>query len=64
MGMADKIIRLVIAALIAVLYFTGTISGITGIILLIVAGVFILTSLIGSCPLYFPLGIKTMKSKK
>jgi hypothetical protein len=64
MGIADKIIRLVIAVLIAVLYFTGTIEGVTGIILMVLAGIFVLTSLLGICPLYFPFGIKTLREKK
>jgi hypothetical protein len=64
MGIADKIIRIIIAALIAVLYFTGTIPGIPGIILMVIAGVFVLTSLLSFCPLYLPLGIKTFKDKK
>ena len=64
MGSADKIFRLVIAAIIAVLYFTNTITGTLGIILLVVGAVFVLTSLIGFCPLYLPFGINTCKLKK
>lgn len=63
MGGADRIIRVVIAAVIAVLYFTGTISGTLGIILLVLAGIFLLTSIISVCPLYLPFKIKTNKSK-
>ncbi|WP_188443345.1 YgaP family membrane protein [Planktosalinus lacus] len=66
MGTADRIIRVIIAAIVGVLYFTGTISGTLGIVLLVLAGVFVLTSLISFCPLYAPFGIKTcpMKEKK
>ena len=64
MGSVDKIIRLIIAALFIVLYFTGTVTGTVGIILLILAAVFILTSLISSCPLYLPFGLKTTCEKK
>ena len=64
MGTTDRIIRVIIAAVIAILYFTGTISGILGIILLILAGVFLLTSLIGFCPLYAPFGIRTCPAKQ
>lgn len=64
MGVADRIIRIIIAAIIAVLYFTDIISGTLGIVLLIVAGIFVLTSLISVCPLYLPFGIKTCKTKK
>ncbi|MCG9970525.1 YgaP family membrane protein [Christiangramia crocea] len=59
MGSADRIIRIIIAAIVGVLYFTGTISGTLGIILLILAGIFLLTSFIGFCPLYAPFGMST-----
>ncbi|HEU4716298.1 MAG TPA: DUF2892 domain-containing protein, partial [Bacteroidia bacterium] len=59
MGNADRIIRVVIAALFAVLFFTGTVTGGAGIALLVVAGVFMLTSIVGFCPLYLPFGIST-----
>lgn len=66
MGSADRIIRVIIAAIVGVLYFTGTITGTLGIVLLILAGVFVLTSLISFCPLYAPFGIRTcpLKEKK
>ena len=63
MGTGDKAIRVLIAIVIAVLYFTGTISGTLGLVLLILAGVFVLTSLVSFCPLYAPLGINTCKTK-
>lgn len=66
MGSADRIIRVIMAAIVGVLYFTGTISGTLGIVFLALAGVFVLTSLISFCPLYAPFGIKTcaIKDKK
>jgi len=64
MGSVDKIIRLIVAAIFIVLYFTGTVTGTVGIILLILAAVFILTSLISTCPLYLPFSIKTTCAKK
>lgn len=63
MGTADRIIRVLIAAVIAVLYFMKMIPGTLGIVLLILAGVFVLTSLVSFCPLYAPFGIKTCKTK-
>ncbi len=63
MGLFDKVIRILIAVVIIVLYFTGVISGLLAIILLIFAGVFILTSLLGFCPLYLPFGINTNKKE-
>jgi len=64
MGTIDKVIRLIVAVLFIVLYFTGTVTGTVGIILLVLAAVFILTSLISSCPLYLPFGLKTTCEKK
>ena len=64
MGSADRIIRVIIAAIIGVLYFTETISGTLGIILLVLAGVFVLTSVISFCPLYAPFGLKTCKIRE
>lgn len=63
-GLVDKIIRILIAAVITVLYFTNVISGTLGIVLLVLGGVFVLTSAIGFCPLYLPFGIKTCPTKK
>ncbi len=64
MGYADRIIRVIIAAIVAVLYFGGIISGTLGTVLLVLAGVFLLTSLIRFCPLYAPLGINTCNVKR
>ena len=61
MGSADKIIRIVIAAIFALLYFTNTVSGILGVVLLLLAGIFLLTSIVSLCPLYLPFGISTAK---
>jgi len=63
MGNVDRAIRIIIAALLAILYFTNVISGTLGLILLVLAGVFVLTSLISFCPLYAPFGIKTCSAK-
>jgi len=64
MGAMDRIIRVLIAVVIAVLYFTNIIAGTLGIVLLIIAGVFLLTSLFSFCPLYLPFGLKTRKTGK
>lgn len=63
MGNADRIIRVIIAAVLGYLYYNGTIGGTLGIVLLVVAVVFVLTSLMGFCPLYKPLGINTCAKK-
>jgi hypothetical protein len=64
MGSADRLIRLVIAAVIAALYFTNVVTGSLGIVLLVVAAVFVLTSLISFCPLYTLVGLNTCSTKK
>ncbi|WP_088341645.1 YgaP family membrane protein [Robiginitalea sediminis] len=64
MGSTDRIVRFIIAAIFGVLYFTGTVSGTLGLVLLILAGVFVLTSFISFCPLYAPFGISTCPVKK
>ena len=66
MGSADRIIRVIIAVIIATLYFTDFITGTLGIVLLILAAVFLLTSFISFCPIYAPFGLSTcaIKEKK
>ena len=63
MGTADRIVRILVAAVIAILYFTGTVSGTLGIVLLVLAGVFVATSVVSFCPLYAPFGISTCPKK-
>lgn len=62
-GPIDKILRILLAGVIAILYFTNVITGTFGIILLIFAGILAITSLIGFCGLYTILGINTCKFK-
>jgi len=64
MGSADRIIRVLIAIGLAALYFTGVITGTLGIVLLVVAGVFLLTSIVGFCPLYAPFGFRTCPAEE
>ncbi|MFN4315438.1 MAG: DUF2892 domain-containing protein [Chitinophagaceae bacterium] len=64
MGNADRIIRILIAAVLAGLYFGGVVSGTLGIVLLVVAGVFLLTSFVGFCPLYTLVGLNTCKAPR
>jgi hypothetical protein len=64
MGSTDRIIRSIIAIVIAALYFTNVITGLLGIVLLVLAAVFLLTSFISFCPLYLPFGISTRKKTK
>jgi len=62
-GTIDKIVRVIIAAVIAILFFTDVIPGVAGIILLVLAIVFLLTTLISFCPIYTIFGLSTCKSK-
>ena len=63
MGNADRIIRVIIAIVVAILYFSGTLSGTLGLVLMVLAVVFVLTSLFSFCPLYAPFGINTCKTR-
>ncbi len=63
MGTTDKVIRILIALLIGILYYTEIINGTTALILGIFAVIFVITSLISFCPPYLPLGISTFKKK-
>jgi hypothetical protein len=59
-GSVDRIIRFVLAALFAVLYFTGMVSGTFGIVLLVLAVVFTLTAAVNVCPIYLALKLSTV----
>ena len=63
MGSIDKIVRVLVAVVIGVLYFMDQITGTAAIILGIFAVIFLLTSAIGFCPLYLPLKLSTIKKK-
>ncbi len=63
-GSTDKIIRIVLSVVFAALYFTGTVTGTLGMVLLVLGGVFLATSLIGFCPLYTLVGMNTCPVKK
>ena len=64
MGMSDRVVRIVIAIIFIALYATGTVTGIMSTVLLILGGVFILTSLVSFCPLYTIFGFSTCAKKK
>lgn len=64
MGTADKVIRLTVAVIIALLFAAGVISGTWAIVLLVVAALFVLTSFLGTCFFYLPFGIHTNRKKQ
>lgn len=62
-GNIDKVIRVLLAVVFAALYFTGTVSGTPGLVLLVLGVVFVLTSVIGFCPIYAIVGLNTCPTK-
>ena len=63
MGTIDKVIRILVAVVVVILYFTNVISGTLGIILLALSAIFVITSILGFCPLYLPFKINTGKKE-
>lgn len=61
MSNTDRIVRVIIAALFAYLYFGGIVSGALGIVLVVLSGVFLLTAIVAFCPLYAPFKFSTYK---
>ena len=64
MGRPDRIIRLLLAFVLAFLSLTGLVTGTAGIILLASAGIFLLTSIVAMCPLYSLIGFNTCPRNK
>lgn len=64
MGNADRIIRVMIAVVFIALYFTDTVSGIPGVVMVAFAVIFLLTSFVSFCPLYMPFGLSTISKRK
>lgn len=64
MGTVDKVIRIVLAIVVVVLFTAGQLTGVAAIILGILAVVFVATSVVGTCPLYLPFKIDTRGKKK
>lgn len=63
MGSIDRGIRVLIAVTLFSLFYAKVVQGTLGIVLLVAGVIFLLTSLIGFCPLYAPLGINTCRKK-
>jgi len=61
MSNTDRVVRVVAAALFAYLYFGGIVTGTLGIVLVVLGGVFLLTSIVSFCPLYAPFKFSTYK---
>jgi len=63
MGSVDRIVRIILAIAIAALYYMEIITGTLGIVLMVLAIIFLVTSLISFCPIYFPFGLSTKKKE-
>jgi hypothetical protein len=63
MGTIDKVVRIIVALIIILLFVSNKIEGTIAIVLLVLSGIFILTSFISFCPLYYPFGISTKKEQ-
>ena len=63
MGTTDRVVRSIIALAVLGLYLSGIISGVLGVVLLVVAGIFLLTSFVSFCPIYAPFKLNTCKVK-
>ncbi|OGW38892.1 MAG: hypothetical protein A2010_17745 [Nitrospirae bacterium GWD2_57_9] len=61
MGMVDRVLRTVLAVIVAILYFSGQLTGTAAVILGVFAVIFVVTSSIGYCPAYTLLGVSTLK---
>jgi hypothetical protein len=62
-GSIDKVVRILMAAIVVVLFFAHVITGTLAVLLLIVSAILVLTSVISFCPIYWPFGISTDKKK-
>jgi hypothetical protein len=63
-GTLDRVVRIALAIVFSILYFTGTVTGTAGVTLLVLGGVFVLTAVVGTCGLYSIFGISTCPAKK
>jgi len=64
MSLTDRVLRVMAAVVIIALYYTGQVSGTVATVLLVLAGIFILTSFISFCPLYALFGLGTRKTEE
>ncbi|MCP4977210.1 MAG: DUF2892 domain-containing protein [Maribacter sp.] len=64
MGGLDKVIRVLLAIVAGLLVYFEVVDGALAYILLSVTGIFVITSLVGFCPLYGIFGINSCRTKK
>ncbi|MBK6629311.1 MAG: DUF2892 domain-containing protein [Flavobacteriales bacterium] len=63
-GNIDRIVRILLALVFGYLYFSNTVTGLVGTVLLVLGGIFVLTALVGTCPIYSALGMSTCPVKQ
>ena len=63
MGSLDRFVRVVLAVMVFALYYNGIVDGTLAIVLLVLAGIFVITSIVSFCPLYLPFGLSTLRKK-
>lgn len=63
-GNIDRIVRILLALVFGYLYFSGTVAGMVGTVLLVLGGIFVLTALLGTCPIYSLIGVSTCPVKQ
>jgi hypothetical protein len=64
MSNLDRVARIILATIFAYLYFSGTVAGVLGIVLVVLGAIFVLTSVISSCPVYSIFGLSTCSTKQ
>ena len=64
MGGIDRTVRILLGAVFVYLYFAGIVTGTWGLVLVILGGIFVFTSVVGFCPMYAAVGINTCATKK
>ncbi len=64
MSSGDRVIRIALATIIAVLCFQNIVTGTWALVLGLLAAVFLVTAFVGTCPLYLLFGIRTCKKNE
>jgi len=64
MGLTDRIIRIGVAVIVGILYYTNVLTGVLGIVLLGVAGILVMTSFVSVCPIYSLFGVNSCPAKE
>lgn len=63
-GSPDRIVRILFAVVVAILYFANIISGTLAIVLGLIGVILLLTAFVGTCPIYLAMHMSTKKAEK